>query len=156
MSTTLRPMREDEFPAYLERTKEQYAADLVENAGFAEDAARQKSESDFATLFADGFATEGIFLRIVEQDGTRVGHVLFAERERHGRRGAFLYEVWVDADLRGRGLGRRAMELLEEEVRALGLPRIELNVFGGNAVARGLYRSLGYEERAVFMERELA
>jgi ribosomal protein S18 acetylase RimI-like enzyme len=47
------------------------------------------------------------------------------------------------------------MELLEEEVRARGLRRIELNVFGGNEVARGLYRSLGYAERAVAMDKEL-
>ncbi len=148
-------MREDEFPAYLEATKEQYAADMVENAGFAPEEAELKSESDFGALFADGFATEGLFFRIVEHDGARVGHVLYAERERHGRRGAFMYEVWIDADCRGRGLGRRAMNLLEAEVTARGLPRIELNVFGGNDVARGLYRSLGYEERVVFMEKEL-
>ena len=52
--------------------------------------------------------------------------------------------------------GRRgAMELLEEDVRAHGLKRISLNVFGGNDVARGLYRSLGYAERAVFMSKTL-
>ncbi len=156
MSAVLRPMREDEFPAYLEATKEQYAADMVENAGFSPAEAELKSESDFAALFTDGFATDGLFLRIVEHVGAPVGHVLYAERERFGRRGAFLYDVWIDADCRGRGLGRRVMELLEEEVRARDLPRIELNVFGGNAVARGLYRSLGYEERAVFMEKGLS
>jgi hypothetical protein len=31
-----------------------------------------------------------------------------------------------------------------------------MNVFGGNDVARGLYRSLGYEERAVMMGKKLA
>ena len=51
--------------------------------------------------------------------------------------------------MRGRGLGRRAMELAEEEANRRGLARIELNVFGGNEVARGLYRSLGYAEVAV-------
>ena len=63
--------------------------------------------------------------------------------------------MWIDPDLRGRGLGRRAMELVEREVRARGLERVELNVFGGNAVARSLYRSLGYAERAVIMSKEL-
>ena len=36
-----------------------------------------------------------------------------------------------------------------------GLERIELNVFGANAPARGLYRSLGYEEIAVYMGKTL-
>ena len=47
------------------------------------------------------------------------------------------------------------MLALEDEVRAHGLDRIELNVFGGNAVARGLYRSLGYAESAVYMVKDL-
>ena len=47
------------------------------------------------------------------------------------------------------------MLALEDEVRAHGLDRIELNVFGGNEVARGLYRSLGYAESAVYMVKRL-
>ncbi|MDH4178848.1 MAG: GNAT family N-acetyltransferase, partial [Thermoleophilia bacterium] len=120
------------------------------------EAARDKAESDFARLFPDGLASPGVVLHAVEEEGERVGHVVFAEEERHGRRCAWLYEIWIDADVRGRGIGRRVIELFEAEVRARGLPRIELNVFGGNAVARGLYRSLGYDEVAVVMEKELA
>jgi hypothetical protein len=33
--------------------------------------------------------------------------------------------------------------------------RIELNVMGGNEVARGLYRGLGYDEVAVYMGKTL-
>ena len=47
------------------------------------------------------------------------------------------------------------MLALEDEVRALGHDSIGLNVWGGNAVARGLYRSLGYAERAVHMRKSL-
>ena len=49
----------------------------------------------------------------------------------------------------------KADEALEQEARALGLDRIELNVFGANAVARDLYGSLGYEEIAVWMGKSL-
>jgi ribosomal protein S18 acetylase RimI-like enzyme len=47
------------------------------------------------------------------------------------------------------------MEFAEEEARRRGLDRVALNVFGRNVTARGLYRSLGYRESAVFMEKEL-
>jgi hypothetical protein len=47
------------------------------------------------------------------------------------------------------------MQRLEDEVRKEELPGIDLNVWGGNAVARSLYTSLGYEERAVLMSKEL-
>ena len=67
----------------------------------------------------------------------------------------WVYSVRIDEDHRGRGYGRAAMLFAEEEARRLGFPRIALNVFGGNAVARGLYRSLGYEETAVVMRKRL-
>ena len=47
------------------------------------------------------------------------------------------------------------MELLEEEVAALGLGRIELNVFGHNDVARGLYEDMGYVEMSRQLFKEL-
>ena len=62
-----------------------------------------------------------------------------------------LFEVEDQAGHRGKGYGRGAMVLAEEEAQARGHRRIELNVFGGNDVARSLYRSLGFEEVAVSM-----
>ncbi len=47
------------------------------------------------------------------------------------------------------------MVALEGEARVRGLRAIEFNVWGGNVVARSLYRSLGYAERSVFMGKEL-
>ena len=50
----------------------------------------------------------------------------------------------------GAGWGARRCSRSRSE-RALGAATIRLNVFGGNEVARGLYRSLGYGEEAVQM-----
>jgi RimJ/RimL family protein N-acetyltransferase len=47
------------------------------------------------------------------------------------------------------------MLLVEDQARARDIRRIELNVFGGNTVARRLYLSLGYVERAVLMAKDL-
>jgi ribosomal protein S18 acetylase RimI-like enzyme len=47
------------------------------------------------------------------------------------------------------------MLLAEEEARRRGLMRMALNVFGGNDVARNLYRSLGYVETSVQMAKNL-
>ena len=155
MSVVLRPMRNDEFPAYFEHAIVSYAADMVENAGFSLEAARSKSVADNEALFSNGLDTPGIVVLIVESDGEPVGNVVFGCRERHGRRQAFLYDIKIKPEHRGRGVGRRAMALLQEEARALGLERIELNVFGGNEVARGLYRSLGYQETFVTMAKDI-
>jgi RimJ/RimL family protein N-acetyltransferase len=49
---------------------------------------------------------------------------------------------------RGRGIGSLAMQYLEEQIRALGLKRIELGVFEFNTNAIKLYQKLGYQEFA--------
>ena len=94
-------------------------------------------------------------LAIVEADGEAVGHVWFAESSRNDRRTIFVNDVEIDEAQRGRGLGRAAMGLVEDEARARGIDRVELNVFGGNTAARSLYRSLGYDEVAVGMRKLL-
>lgn len=151
----LRPLREDEWPAWRAASQSGYARDLNENGGLPEDVAARKAEADFTALWPDGPASTGNVLLAVEEDGEARGAVWFAERDFHGLRQAYLYEIVIDEAQRGRGLGRAAMLCLEDEVRARGLGRIELNVFGGNERARGLYRSLGYVETAVHMAREL-
>jgi ribosomal protein S18 acetylase RimI-like enzyme len=68
---------------------------------------------------------------------------------------AYLYEIEIDEAERGRGLGRAAMEAFEREAARRGLAELELNVFGGNTVARSLYQSLGWRETAVHMAKRL-
>jgi RimJ/RimL family protein N-acetyltransferase len=47
---------------------------------------------------------------------------------------------------RGRGWGRRSLELLIAHARALGVRRLRCEVLAGNTVAAGLYRRLGFVE----------
>jgi ribosomal protein S18 acetylase RimI-like enzyme len=129
---------------------------MSESGGVDPDAARTKAECDFARLLPDGVASAGQFLFVIEDElGTAKGTLWFADEERNGRRCAFLYDIRIDEDARGQGFGRLAMQQLEREVSARGLHSIELNVFGGNTVARSLYRSLGYEDTFVGMSKEL-
>jgi GNAT superfamily N-acetyltransferase len=148
---TLRPLREDEFPAWDAMHRAEYEHGLVEFAGLSPEAARAKVERDVALVLPDGLATPDAWLWAVEVDDRRVGWVFL------GRRGddLWLYDITIDARERGRGHGRAAMLALEEEARRLGHGGLALNVWGGNAVARGLYRSLGYVEESVHMRKRI-
>ncbi len=66
-----------------------------------------------------------------------------------------MYSIEIAPEHRGRGFGRGAMRLFEDEVRRRGLSQANLTVLGGNEVARSLYRSRAYVERAVFMSKDL-
>jgi ribosomal protein S18 acetylase RimI-like enzyme len=152
---TLRPMRPHEFPAFLDASKRFYARDIEEHGGQTAEFARRKSDEDHAAILPEGLATPGHAIFVVEADGERIGILWVAERDQGGRRGLYIYDIEIDEAHRGRGYGRATMLLAEDEAQRRGLNRVELNVFGGNEVARNLYRSLGYVETSVQMAKDL-
>ena len=117
--------------------------------------ATEKARRDFEALWPDGRPGPGQWVYTVEEAAVGVGYLWIAERDNRGRRVIWIYDVEIDEQFRGRGLGREAMQLAEQEAKRRGLARVELNVFGGNEVARNLYRSLGYEESAVWMGKDV-
>ena len=66
-----------------------------------------------------------------------------------------VYDIDVDELYRGRGYGKAAMVLADEEARRRGLSRIALHVGVLNDVARNLYRWLGFEEDEVAMSKPI-
>jgi len=147
----LRPLREDEYADWDLAHQAQYALGLVQHAGLSRDEAEAKVARDIPALLPDGLATKDVRVWAVEADGRRVGTVFVGVRNGE----AWLYDITIDESERGRGYGRGAMVALEAEARALGYERIALNVWGGNDVARGLYRSLGWAEDSVHMRKRL-
>jgi ribosomal protein S18 acetylase RimI-like enzyme len=154
-AASLRPMRRDEYPAFLDASKEGYARDIAMHGGETEAFARQKSEQDHAAILPNGLDTPGHWIFVIEAGGARVGVLWLAERPHGQERECYIYSIEIAEGERGKGYGRAAMELAEAEARSRGLSRIALNVFGGNEVARNLYRSLGYAESAVHMAKDL-
>jgi ribosomal protein S18 acetylase RimI-like enzyme len=154
-SVRLRPITVAEFPSFVAVSKAGYAEGIEVHGGQTHEAAQQKAEADFPAVLPLGLNTPGHSIFIVEADGSTIGRLWLAERELGGRRVLYVYDVSIDREHRGRGYGRAAMRLAEEEARARGIGRIELNVFGGNDVARGLYRSLGYVEISAQMRKDL-
>ena len=151
----LRPITADEFPAFMAASKAGYAEGIEVHGGQTHEAALQKAEADFPAVLPMGLETPGHHVFIVEADGTAVGRLWLAEREMAGRRVMFVCDITIDAEHQGHGYGRAAMQLAEAEAGSRGIERIELNVFGGNDVARGLYRSLGYVETSAQMAKVL-
>lgn len=153
MNVRLRPVREDELPAFVDSVFRFYVTDLQRHAGFTRAEAETKATNDHAAILPEGRPLDGHHLLVVEDEqGTTLGRVWYADREPD----VFLYAIEIDEEHRGRGHGRKAMEALEALAREQGVSSIWLNVFGGNDVARSLYRSLGYGEASVHMSKRLA
>jgi ribosomal protein S18 acetylase RimI-like enzyme len=153
VNVRLRPVRDDELPAFVDSVFRFYVTDLERHAAFTRAEAERKAADDHATLLPDGKPLEGHHLLVVEDEqGTAIGRVWYADRAPD----VFLYAIEIDSEHRGRGYGRQAMDAFEVRAREQGASSIWLNVFGGNDVARSLYRSLGYGEASIHMSKRLA
>jgi ribosomal protein S18 acetylase RimI-like enzyme len=156
MGVQLRPMRDDEFTAWLPRLREDYGQAMIDDGGVLPEAARAKAAADVEQLFPGERPSPDQLVFVIEADGEAVGQLWLADRDNMGRRSLFVYEIHIDDAHRGRGYGKAGMLLTEEEARRRGIDNVTLNVFGRNAVARHLYLSLGYAENAIAMSKSLA
>ena len=157
MTIHLRKMTDAEFAPWRETAQAEYAQNR-ETEGLTPENARALAEKSFSELLPQGPSTPDQHLyRIVEEAGGRpVGVFWWGIQKQGEERLAWVYDIRVEEAERGRGYGRAAMLAGEAEVRARGIRRFGLHVFGFNHPARGLYRSLGFEEKNVIMYKDLS
>jgi ribosomal protein S18 acetylase RimI-like enzyme len=154
--TSLRPFGTEEILQYAAHLRTTYAAELREHLFLDEATASARADRSAGETFPDGSVAPGHWIYAVEDgEGTRVGWLWLGEPFDGEAESLWVYDIEIDPEHRGRGLGRDTMLLAEEEARLRGRRRIKLNVFARNTVARALYRSLGFEEMAVQMAKEV-
>jgi GNAT superfamily N-acetyltransferase len=155
MDVRLRPMRDDEFTAWLPLMRDDYTRSMTEEGGVSPDSARERAAAQVEQLFPGERPAIDQLVFVIEADGAAVGELWLADRDDVLERCLFVYQLHVAETHRGRGYGKAAMLLVEEEARRRGIDRVALSVFGRNTVARRLYQSLGYTENAVAMSKSL-
>lgn len=80
-------------------------------------------------------------LFLVGLEGERVVGTVMVGYEGHW---GWINYLAVSPEQQGRGLGRQLMEEAEKRLRALGCPKINLQVRSGNAGVRQFYEGIGY------------
>jgi putative acetyltransferase len=101
-----------------------------------------QSIEDFEPIFGDLCNRKSFY--VYEQGGEVAG---FYHLSRHAGRSshvAYLGTFAVNPKVHGRGIGRRMLTELINELRANGIRRIELIVESDNAKALALYHKLGF------------
>ena len=154
---TLPPMPPNVWDAWCAASIREYASDMVRVGTWPAEDAEARATSLFARLVPAGQTTAGHEFRSIMNDaGETVGALWFAPDGEIGRGTAFIWDIVIRPEYRGRGYGRAALEALEALVPTLGYDAIKLHVFGDNDVARHLYRAVGYSETDVSMIKRLA
>jgi ribosomal protein S18 acetylase RimI-like enzyme len=157
MVTTLRarPMTTEEFSVYRDRMIAEYAAERTHADATSLEEATAAARAETDEMLPDGPQTKGMRVLVAElTDGDRIGVLWVGLRKPDGSQ-AWIYDIEVDADRRGRGLGRELLALAESEARDLGATDLGLNVFAFNTVAQRLYETAGYETTAMQMRKPL-
>lgn len=147
-------MTAEEFGAYRGRMVREYAAEHVRAGDWSAADSEQRAEKETDDLLPDGVDTAGMVLLVGETTDGAVGFV-WVGPEPGPRLGWWIYDIEVVPEHRRRGFGRALLEAAESEVKRRGGDSVGLNVFGGNAIARSLYESSGYDLTSLQMRKRL-
>jgi ribosomal protein S18 acetylase RimI-like enzyme len=143
----LQPMTDADFAEFKPFMVEDYAQDLARNHRTTIEEARQNSARQTDELLSQGLATPRHFLfNIVSKENQleqRVGHLWITVDEE--KKSCFILDIYLLEAFRGRGYGRKTLELLETKMFEKNIQRIGLHVFAHNTHARELYTKMGYE-----------
>jgi ribosomal protein S18 acetylase RimI-like enzyme len=142
---TVRPMRSGEYVAYAALRDAEYADSL--SGALPRAAAEEKARKDRSRFLPDGTDTEGHLLLVAEDDaGDVVGQAWLglSHPQTGAHEVAWLFDIHIKPEYRGRGHGRAMLDAVEETARQAGAKRLALNVFGANKVAIDLYAKAGY------------
>ena len=146
-------MTPEEYGPFMERLIPDYAAEHIVSGRWSAEDSLAGARKEVERLLPQGIATPNEhFLTLL--GGTpeeRVGYLWLHLDKNNG----FVYDLWIAEPHRRKGYAREGMRAVEPYARERGATRIALHVFGHNAPARELYRSLGYGERDVVMAKDL-
>ena len=87
-------------------------------------------------------------LWLIEENGKTIGYIVLTfgySFEFHGR-DAFLDELYLDANYRGQGIGKVAMQFIEEKCPAYGVHALHLEVERENIAGQKLYKKFGFAD----------
>ncbi|MFJ1599075.1 GNAT family N-acetyltransferase [Streptomyces sp. NPDC088261] len=139
-----RPLEDGEYETWWAAAATRYAQAWIDR-GASPEQARAKAETSRTEALPDGLATPGVSLSALVHAGQVVGTLWVSRREETpDEPGAYVYDVVVGEDQRGKGYGRALMLLAEGVALDFGATRLGLHVFAGNTPAIRLYESLGY------------
>ncbi|NYE34940.1 ribosomal protein S18 acetylase RimI-like enzyme [Nocardioides cavernae] len=152
---SLRPMTPEEYVAYRAVAEDDYAQHVGRAGDLDAHTAARRASEEYDTLLPDGLASTGQHLWTAVVAGEAVGLGWIELRDRASGTSAWVYDVRVEAEHRGRGLGRALMQSLHAAAHEMGAASVALNVFGHNTPAIALYESLGYTVTAQQMRLDL-
>jgi ribosomal protein S18 acetylase RimI-like enzyme len=143
MDVQLHPATRQDLPRLLEWMRQLRLDDPMHSQAFVP---KPPSQAAMTQLIDDAAAGR---VWVIRDDANPVGYavLVFSFSVEFGGRTAFIDELFIEASFRGKGIGRRVIELLTSAARSLDVQNLLLEVSDGNLPARRMYESSGFVER---------
>jgi len=138
---TLADLSETDAEVFVAATIASFIDDLVES-GADRDTAAAAVDDSMRRVLPEGLRTEGHRFRSINDNGREVGR-LWSGPVPESPGDWYLFDIEIDEDERGHGIGRAALEEVISELERSTVARLGLNVFDSNTAVVALYESLG-------------
>ena len=120
---------------------------------------RDRTPADYAAFLVRQLTDEGVVLLVAEINGDVIGYA-YATVEGYdymALRGpaGVIQDIIVDAEYRGRGVGRLLLDAALAELTARGASQVVLSTAERNQAAQRLFARAGFRRTMVEMTREL-
>jgi ribosomal protein S18 acetylase RimI-like enzyme len=122
-------------------------------------AATSQTEKSYGSFLGTQLAEPNIFILVAERDGEVIGYTYAGVEgpdymSLRGPAGVF-YDIVVDPDHRGQGVGRMLLDATLKALKARGAPRVVLSTAEQNVAAQRLFDRAGFRRTMIEMTREL-
>lgn len=148
------PILEDDFTDYWNDSVHRWIKN-AKRAGLMDSGLSfEEADAQVRKFIPEGLKSPGHYFLYIVEGNQKVGDIWIEIRNR-AEISAFLWNITIGENYRGKGYGKEAMKLMETFAGEKGAVKISLNVFGYNDIARNLYRKTGYREAAITMVKDL-
>ncbi|WP_039054979.1 GNAT family N-acetyltransferase [Enterobacter sp. Bisph1] len=154
---TFRPMREDEYPAYLHYFVADYAQEMAANFRLSIEDSLARAKQEIADYLPEGVNTPGHILlcAIAKEDNSdrHVGYLWY--KPDSAMKTVFIYDFHILNAYQGQGMGKLTLQAFEHAMRDEGFKQVSLRVAGDNQRARHVYEAVGFNVTGFNMSKSL-
>jgi len=160
-SVVLRKMHQDEYPTYCEYFLDDYSREIAQNYGHSIDVALELAKKDLHLNFPNGFENNNhsllcIDANVNDNDNDKVCLVGYLWHSiNKSDNSTFIYDFFVEPAYRGKGLGKLAIAVFENQLSSAGISQINLRVAYHNKRAFSLYQKVGFTITGINMSKNI-
>jgi ribosomal protein S18 acetylase RimI-like enzyme len=148
-------MSEDDFDNYLDLAIPNYAEEKVKAKNWHEEVAYEKSKKAFEDMLPEKTGTKNNYLFNIISESKKIGYLWILIIESPLEKEAYIADIIIFEEFRGKGLGTEVMKKVEEKAKQLRVNKISLHVFGHNSRAINLYKKMDFNITNLYMSKDL-